>query len=335
MKKRMVSAITPSGTMTLGNYLGAVKHFIDFQDEYEMFIFVANLHAITIPQEKEKLRKNMKEIATLYFACGLDPHKSTIFVQSDVMAHAQLGWILNTQSTIGELSRMSQFKDKSKKAETTGKGYIPAGLFTYPTLMAADILLYDANFVPVGVDQKQHVELTRDLAERINNKYSDVFTIPEPLITENKIKIMDLQDPTKKMSKSSDNPKAIILMLDTPEMIKSKIKAALTDSEGIIKYDIVNKPGVSNLLTIYSICKNITIKEAVKNFENKNYGDLKNETAEAIIEIVSPIQEKFKKLYNSSDVEDWLNNGANKANLIANKKLNKVQNALGLNFNRK
>ncbi|WFQ92782.1 tryptophan--tRNA ligase [Mycoplasma feriruminatoris] len=334
-KEIMVSGITPSGTMTLGNYLGVIKRFIKYQEEYNLFIFIANLHAITIPQEKEKLRKNTKEIAALYFACGLDINKTTIFLQSDVLQHAQLGWILTTNTSMGELSRMTQFKDKSLKAESVnGKGYIPTGLFTYPALMAADILLYDPKFVPVGIDQKQHIEITRDIAIRMNNKYGEMFKIPEPLIN-SEIKIMDLQDPSKKMSKSSDNPKAIITMLDSTDEIKSKIKAAVTDSENLIKYDPINKPGVSNLITIYCQLKNISIKDAEKHWENKNYKDLKDDVSQALIDEIIPIQTKFKELYNSKQVEQWLELGANTARNIANKKLNKVQNLMGLNYSRK
>ncbi|PPE05764.1 tryptophanyl-tRNA synthetase [Williamsoniiplasma lucivorax] len=335
MKEKMITGITPSGEMTLGNYLGAIKRCVEFQDEYDLYVFIANLHAITIPQNKEILRKNTKEIAALYFACGLDPQKSTVFLQSDVLEHAQLGWILNTQSSIGELSRMTQFKDKSQKTKAKTKDYIPAGLFTYPTLMAADILMYDAKYVPVGIDQKQHVELTRDIAIRVNNKYSEVFKIPEPLISENKIKIMDLQDPSKKMSKSSTNPKAIIYMLDPPKVIAAKIKAAITDSENLIKYDPKHKPGVSNLMMIYAILKNITIKQAEKHWTGKNYKDLKDDVTEVLIQTLEPIQTRYQQLYNSKDVEQWLEQAATKARLEAHKKLNKVQNALGLNYNRK
>ncbi|KNG79512.1 tryptophan--tRNA ligase [Mycoplasma sp. HU2014] len=335
-KQIMVSGITPSGTMTLGNYLGVVKRFIEFQNEHDLYIFIANLHAITLPQDKEKLRKNTKEIAALYFACGLDINKSTIFLQSDVTQHSQLGWILTTYTTMGELSRMTQFKDKSVKAESiNGKSYIPTGLFAYPALMASDILLYDAKFVPIGVDQKQHLELTRDLAIRMNNKYGKMFEIPEPLISEKTAKIMDLQDPTKKMSKSSTNPKAIITMLDTPDQIRSKIKAALTDSEDLIKYDPINKPGVSNLITIYCELTNTSISDAEKRWENKNYKDLKDDVTEVLINLIEPIQQRFKELYNSKQVEQWLEIGAERARKIANKKLNKVQNLLGLNYNRK
>ncbi|WP_031543292.1 tryptophan--tRNA ligase [Mesoplasma photuris] len=334
-KKKMVSGITPSGTMTLGNYLGVVKQWVEFQNEYDMYIFIANLHAITMPQDKEKLRKNLKEVSTLYFACGMDANKSTIFLQSDVMEHAQLGWIMNTQSTMGELSRMTQFKDKSAKVESSGKESIPAGLFTYPTLMAADILMYDVDFVPVGVDQKQHIEIARDIAIRMNNKFGDLFTIPEALITKNNIKIMDLQDPTKKMSKSSTNPKAIITMLDKPEEIRSKIKAAVTDSENLIKYDFENKPGVTNLMNIYMILKGITKEQAEAHWNNKNYKDLKDDVAEAIVEMITPIQNRYNELYNSKEMEQWLEDGANKARKIAYKKLQKVQNNMGLNYKRK
>lgn len=335
MKKRMITGITPSGNMTLGNYLGAIKRAVEFQDEYELMVFIANLHAITIPQDPKKLRENTHEIATLYFACGLDPQKSTVFLQSDVWEHAQLAWILNTQSTIGELSRMTQFKDKSKKAEKSGNGYIPAGLFNYPTLMAADILLYDANLVPVGIDQKQHVELTRDLAMRINNKYKKVFTIPEPLITKTKTKIMDLQDPSKKMSKSSDNPKSLIYMLDSPEVIAQKIKVAITDSENLIKYDPENKPGVSNLITIYTTLKNISIEDAEKHWKGKNYKDLKDDVAQAIIETLTPIQKKYQDLLTNQKVEKWLEEAAQKAQKIAQEKITLVQDTLGINYTNK
>ncbi|AJM71908.1 tryptophan--tRNA ligase [Mycoplasma yeatsii] len=335
-KQIMVSGITPSGTMTLGNYLGVVKRFIEFQNEHDLYIFIANLHAITLPQDKEKLRKNTKEIAALYFACGLDINKSTIFLQSDVTQHCQLGWILTTHTTMGELSRMTQFKDKSVKAESiNGKSYIPTGLFAYPALMASDILLYDAKFVLIGIDQKQHLELTRDLAIRMNNKYGKMFEVPEPLISEKTAKIMDLQDPTKKMSKSSTNPKSIITMLDTPDQIRSKIKAALTDSEDLIKYDPINKSGVSNLITIYCELTNTSISDAEKRWENKNYKDLKDDVTEVLINLIDPIQKRFKELYNSKEVEQWLEIGAERARKIANKKLNKVQNLLGLNYNRK
>ncbi|AGJ90617.1 tryptophan--tRNA ligase [Mycoplasma putrefaciens] len=334
-KQKMVSGITPSGTMTLGNYLGVVKRFIEFQKEHDLYIFIANLHAITLPQNKEELRKNTKEIAALYFACGLDINKSTIFLQSDVKEHSQLGWILITHTTMGELSRMTQFKDKSLKANTDNKAYIPVGLFAYPALMAADILLYDADFVPIGIDQKQHLELTRDLAIRVNNKYGEVFKIPEPLINTNTSKIMDLQDPTKKMSKSSDNPKSIITMLDSTDQIKAKIKAAVTDSENLIKYDPVNKPGVSNLITIYCELTNTSIAEAEKRWTNKNYKDLKNDVTQVLIELIDPIQKRFKELYNSKQVEQWLEQGAIRAQKIAYKKVQKVQNLIGLNYNRK
>ncbi|ATG97812.1 tryptophan--tRNA ligase [Mesoplasma lactucae ATCC 49193] len=335
--KKMVTAVASSGTMTIGNYFGVIKQVIQYQNEYDLYLFIANLHAITMPQDKTKLKQNIKTMATLYFACGLDPQKATIFVQSDVLEHAQLGWILNTQATMGELERMTQFKDKSQKVKANnGTSYIPAGLFTYPTLMAADILLYDANYVPVGVDQIQHVELTRNLAERMNHTYGeDLFTIPEHLVPKKTPKIMDLQEPSKKMSKSNTNEKTFIRILDEPEVIKRKIGSALTDSEDKVYFDAEKKPGISNLMTIYSAITNKDYDQIQKEFENKNYKDFKDAVAEALISELEPIQIKFKELWNSPQVDEWLDEGANKARKIAYKKLMKVQNRMGLNYKRK
>ncbi|WP_027875237.1 tryptophan--tRNA ligase [Mesoplasma chauliocola] len=334
-KQRMVTGITPSGSMSLGNYLGVVKNLVEYQNEYELFVFVANLHAITIPQDSTSLKSKTKEMTALYIACGLDPEKMTLFLQSDVFEHAQLGWILTTQSTMGELSRMTQFKDKSSKQSEGDNISIPTGLFTYPCLMAADILLYDPKFVPVGVDQKQHLELSRDIAIRMNNKYDEMHVVPEPILTKGNIKIMDLQDPTKKMSKSSDNPKAVIKMLDTPAEITSKIKAAVTDSENLIKYDPINKPGVSNLMNIYSIIKNVSIDDCHKMWEGKNYKDLKDDVTQALLELIIPIQEKYSEIIKGDYLKEVLEKGALKAKKIAHKKLNKVQNKLGINWYRK
>ncbi|WP_339029593.1 MULTISPECIES: tryptophan--tRNA ligase [unclassified Spiroplasma] len=335
-KKRMLSGITTTGKMTLGNYIGAMKNFVALQDEFEMYVFVANLHGITTPIDKETLRKNIKEMVTLYFACGMDPKKSTIFLQSDVLEHTQLGWILTCNTTIGELQRMTQFKDKSTKVKSeNGTEFIPTGLLTYPALMAADILLYDAEFVPVGKDQKQHIELTRNIAERMNNKFGEMFTIPGDYTPKVGSKIMDLQDPTKKMSKSAANPKSFIALLDDINEVKKKIKSAVTDSENIIKYDIEKKPGVSNLLTIYSALKNISIEEAEKFFHNKDYGVLKEEVSNVVVDLLEKIQLKFKELFNSDLVDSWLEQGAEKARKLASKKLTKVKNLTGLNYKRK
>ena len=248
---RILSAIQPSGTLTIGNYLGALKNFVKLQDEHECLFFIVDQHAITVPQDRLELRKKIKELTALYLACGLDPEKATIFVQSEVPGHTQLAWMLTCNTSMGELERMTQFKDKSQKLASKGQG-IGVGLFMYPVLMAADILLYDVDFVPVGDDQKQHLELTRDLAERFNNRFGETFKIPEPLIAKTGARIMSLQEPTKKMSKSDDNPRNFILMTDEPNVIRKKIKSAVTDSDGVIAFDRENKPGLSNLLEIYS-----------------------------------------------------------------------------------
>ncbi|WP_338985393.1 tryptophan--tRNA ligase [Spiroplasma endosymbiont of Diplazon laetatorius] len=335
-KKRMLSGITTTGQMTLGNYIGAMRNFVALQDEFEMFVFVANLHGITTPIEKEVLRKNIKNMVTLYFACGMDPEKSTVFVQSEVLEHTQLAWILTCNTTIGELQRMTQFKDKSTKVKSeNGTEFIPTGLLTYPVLMAADILLYDPEFVPVGKDQKQHIELTRNIAERMNNKFGEMFTIPGEYTPKIGSKIMDLQDPTKKMSKSAANPKSFIALLDDINEVKKKIKSAVTDSENLIKFDPENKPGVSNLLTIYSALKNISIEETEEHFEGKDYGVLKEEVSEVVVDLLEKIQARFKELSESDLVEKWLEEGAEKARKIARKKLTKVQNLTGLNYKRK
>ncbi|AVN60211.1 tryptophan--tRNA ligase [Mesoplasma entomophilum] len=334
-KERMITGITPSDSMSLGNYLGVVKNLIEYQNEYDLFVFVANLHAITIPKDPTQLKLKTKEMTALYIACGLDPEKMTLFLQSDVVEHSQLGWILTTQSTMGELSRMTQFKDKSAKESNGENISIPTGLFTYPCLMAADILLYDPKFVPVGVDQKQHLELARDIASRMNNKYGEMHVVPEPILTKGNIKIMDLQDPTKKMSKSSENPKAVIKMLDSPAEIANKIKAAVTDSENLIKYDPVNKPGVSNLMNIYSIIKDVSIEECNKRWEGKNYKDLKDDVTEALLELIIPIHEKYNEIIKGDYLKEVLEEGASKAKKVANKKVNKVQNKLGINWYRK
>ncbi|WP_339021336.1 tryptophan--tRNA ligase [Spiroplasma endosymbiont of Atherix ibis] len=335
-KKIMLSGITTTGQMTLGNYIGAMRNFVALQDEFEMYVFVANLHGITSPIEKETLRQNIKNMVTLYFACGMDAEKSTVFVQSEILEHTQLAWILTCNTTIGELQRMTQFKDKSTKVKSeNGTEYIPTGLLTYPVLMAADILLYDPAFVPVGKDQKQHIELARNIAERMNNKFGEMFTIPGDYTPKVGSKIMDLQDPTKKMSKSAINPKSYIALLDDINEVKKKIKSAVTDSENLIKYDRENKPGISNLLTIYSALKNISIEETEKFFEGKDYGFLKEEVTNVVVELLEKIQKRFKELSNSNLVDNWLEQGAEKAKKIARKKLTKVQNLTGINYKRK
>lgn len=323
--KTILSGIQPSGTLTLGNYIGAMQHFVRLQHEENCFFCVVDHHAITVPQDPQILKKNIRSLAALYLAVGIDPQKATLFVQSDVAAHTELGWIMITSSYLGELERMTQFKDKAK-----GKDSIPAGLLTYPPLMAADILLYQTTHVPVGDDQKQHLELTRDLAERMNNRYGELFVIPEPMIAEVGSRIMSLDDPSTKMSKSNPNEASYISMLDDPKVMEKKIKRAVTDSGSEIKYDPQNKAAVSNLLTIYSLMTDMSIAEAEQHFAGKGYGALKGELAEATIARLQPIQEKYKYYYESTELDQILRQGAEKASGVANETLHKVKKAMGL-----
>ena len=326
-KKVILSGIQATGDLTLGNYLGALKNFVKMQDEYNCYYMIANLHALTVRREPEVLRQNTYKILATYIAAGIDPKKSTIFIQSQVREHAELGWVLDCYSYMGELSRMTQFKDKSSKHADN----INAGLFTYPSLMAGDILLYQADLVPTGEDQKQHVELTRDLAERFNKLYGDTFKIPHPYIPKVGARIMGLQDPTSKMSKSSTIPNDTILLVDTPEEIMKKVKKAVTDSEGIVKYDEANKPGISNLMEIYGIIQNKTMDEIEKEFEGQNYGTFKVAVAEASIKELEPFHTKYNELMNNLEyLEEIYNKGAKKASEVASKTLNEVYNKIGL-----
>ena len=327
--KRVLSAVKPTGRMTLGNYIGAIRQFVQLQDEYEMFIFIANEHAITIPIEAKELRQNTKDLIALYLAAGLDPAKATIFLQTDVPAHAQLGWVMTCMSYMGELQRMTQYKSKTANGETG----ITAGLFTYPCLMAADILLYDAEYVPVGIDQKQHVELARDIALRFNKTYGDTFKMPEPMMSEVGVKIMDLQEPTKKMSKSDETYKGVILLLDDEKTIRKKIMSAVTDSDNKIYYDKDNKPGVSNLLTIYSSLKNISIEEAEDYFKDYNYGNFKKEVADLVVSVLSNIQTKYNEIINGTMLDDILDKGREKTCEIAKEKTLDVFRKVGLGRN--
>ena len=329
--KRVLSAVKPTGRVTLGNYIGAIRQFVQLQDEYEMFIFIANEHAITIPIEAKELRQNTKDLIALYLAAGLDPAKATIFLQTDVPAHAQLGWVMTCMSYMGELQRMTQYKSKTANGETG----ITAGLFTYPCLMAADILLYDAEYVPVGIDQKQHVELTRNLAERFNHRYSDTFVLPEPLMTEVGQKIYSLQDPTKKMSKSEGNGKGTIELLDDPAAARKKIMSAVTDSLGIIQYDPENQPGLANLLTIQSCLTNEPIDSIVNRYQGKGYGELKKEIGQTVYDFLTDLQTKYKEIMASGQIDDILAQGAEKANYIANKKIRKVYKKVGFTISKK
>ncbi|RIV11670.1 tryptophan--tRNA ligase [Priestia flexa] len=319
------SGIQPSGTITLGNYIGAMKQFVELQDDYNCHFCIVDQHAITVPQDRLALRKNIRSLAALYIAVGIDSTKSTLFIQSEVPAHTEAGWMLQCVAYIGELERMTQFKDKS-----SGKEAVSAGLLTYPPLMAADILLYKTDLVPVGEDQKQHLELTRDLAERFNKKYNDIFTIPEVRIPKVGARVMSLQEPTKKMSKSDPNQKAFITILDEPKVIEKKIKSAVTDSEGIVRFDKENKPGISNLMSIYSILGNVSIEEIERMYDGKGYGDFKADTAKVVVEALAPIQQRYYELIDSEELDQILDAGAEKANFVANKMLRKMRNAMGL-----
>ena len=327
-KKIVFSAIKPSGEITLGNYLGAIKNWIGFQDDYECYYCIADLHAITVKQEPKLLRKRVLEILAIYIASGLDYEKSTLFVQSHVPAHSEASWLLTCTANMGELSRMTQYKDKTAKMKENTS--ISAGLFNYPVLMAADILIYNTDFVPVGIDQKQHVELARDIAQRFNSSYSDTFVLPEAKISESAAKIMDLQDPEKKMSKSDDNENSYILVLDKPEVIRRKIARAVTDSVGVVNYTD-EQPGVKNLINIVSAIKGIKPDEVVKLFEGKGYKEFKEYVADTIIEELKPVQEKANELLTEKEkLEKIYGEGAMKANYHAMKTLRKMQKKVGL-----
>ena len=333
-KKIIFSGTAPSGNIHIGNYLGAIKQWVEMQNtgEYQNIFCVVDEHAITTPQDPAKLRSKILEVFTLYLALGIDPEKSIIFVQSSVSEHAELNWILSTITPVGELERMTQFKDKSQKQKS-----VLAGLLNYPTLMAADILLYHTNIVPVGEDQLQHIELTRTIARKFNSTFGETFAIPEPFINKEGKRIMGLDDPSKKMSKSAENPKNYIALLDSLETIREKIKAAVTDSDSEIKYDEQNKPAVSNLLTVYSLFSGLPadrqgkkISELEKEYESKNYSVFKNDLAEIIIEGLSPIQKKYKELSANPDyIKKVLRDGAEKAKAIASQTMAEVRSKIG------
>ncbi len=327
--KKMVSGIKPTGELTLGNYIGALRNFVKYQDDYELYVFIANLHCITVPIEPKELRKNLKDAIALYLACGLDPEKCTIFLQSDVYEHAQLGWIMTCMSYMGELGRMTQFKEKTSNATNES---ISTGLFVYPPLMAADILLYDADYVPVGEDQKQHVELTRDLAQRFNNRYSETFVVPEPLIAKVGARIMSLSDPSKKMSKSEESNKGCIYLLDDLKVARKKIMSAVTDMEGRVNYDKEKQPGVSNLLEIMSSLSGESIDSIVARYEGKGYGEFKKEVADVVCRELEKIQNRYNEILRGSLIEDTLKQGAEKAHRIAFRKLKKVQRKMGIDI---
>lgn len=323
--KTIFSGIQPSGTLTIGNYLGAIKQFVELQHDHHCYFCIVDQHAITVPQDPKQLKEHIRSLAALYIAAGIDPNKATLFVQSDVSAHAELGWMLQSMTYMGELERMTQFKDKSE-----GRHAVSSALFTYPALMAADILLYQANIVPVGDDQTQHLEITRDVAERFNNRFGQTFTIPDIKIPQIGARIMSLQEPTKKMSKSDENIRGFISMLDTPKQMEKKVKSAVTDSDGVVAFDQENKPGVSNLLSLYSACTNQTIDEAVTHFSNKRYGDFKTEVADVVVQTLKPIQDRYEALIDSSELDDILANGREKAAEIANHTLAEAKRKMGL-----
>ena len=324
-KKIIFSGVQPSGTLTLGNYLGALKNWAELEEDYRCYYCVVDMHAITVRQDPAELRRRTLDVAALYMAAGIDPKRSVIYVQSHVPQHAELGWVLNCFTYLGELSRMTQYKDKAAKHQDN----LNSGLFTYPVLMAADILLYQADLVPVGSDQKQHVELTRDLATRFNNLYGDVFTVPEPYIGKAGARIMSLQEPTSKMSKSDPNPNGYISILDDADTIRRKVKRAVTDSDGEIRLS-PDKPGVSNLLAIYAACRGVTPEQAEAEFSGMGYGALKDGVSEAVIAELAPLQEKYRAIRGDKGyLEGILRENAEIASRAATKTLRKVHKKVG------
>ncbi|MBE6543210.1 MAG: tryptophan--tRNA ligase [Ruminococcaceae bacterium] len=324
---RLLTGLQPSGNLTIGNYSGGIKQVINYQNNYETFLFVPDMHATTVTQDPELLHKNIRSAVGVYLACGVDVTKPNmhVYIQSENLYHANLSWLLECHTYYGELSRMHQFKEKSKLHEN-----FTCGLFTYPVLMAADILLYDAKYVPTGIDQKQHVELARNIAERFNNRYKDdYFVVPEPVIPSIGAKIRDLQDPTKKMSKSTANPKASVFLLDPPNVIKKKIMGAQTDSEARIAFDEENKPGVSNLLTIYSVFAEMPIEAVVAKFEGGGYGDLKKGLVEVLSEKLTVIQDNYNKIMTSGIIDDALDAGRDFTEKIAKEKYETIRKVVG------
>ncbi|WP_115994121.1 tryptophan--tRNA ligase [Cohnella lupini] len=323
-KQRVLSGIQPSGKLTLGNYIGAMKNFVALQHEHDCFFMVVDLHAVTVPQEPAALREQSEAVAALFVAAGLDPAQASIYMQSHVPAHAELGWLLTTMTYMGELERMTQFKDKSEGKEAVG-----AGLFVYPSLMAADILLYNSNLVPVGDDQKQHLELTRDLAGRFNYRYGDTFVIPEPFIPKVGARIMSLDDGTKKMSKSSPNVGSFIALLDTPDEIRKKISRAKTDLGREIIFDVQNKPEVSNLMTIFAQCSGQTLEQVQAAYEGQGYGAFKKDLAEVVVQAIEPLQSKYEDIRASGEIHKILRDGAERASAVAEVTLRSVKEAMG------
>ncbi len=326
-KKRVLSGIQASGKLTLGNYLGALNSWIKMQEEYDCYYMIADLHTLTVRRDANELRNNTLNLIAMYIAAGLDPEKNTIFIQSHIPAHSELSWILGCYTYIGELNRMTQYKDKSAKHADN----INSGLFTYPVLMAADILIYNADYVPVGEDQKQHLELARDIAERFNSIYGETFVVPEPYTQKEGARIMGLQNPEAKMSKSSTNPNDVIFLEDEPDVIMNKFKKAVTDSEGVVKYNPETKPGISNLMEIYSVITEKTMEEIEKEFEGQGYGTFKETVGKSVVEKIKPVQDKYRELQaNPEYLESIYKKGAEKAKLIANQTIADVKNKIGL-----
>lgn len=325
-RKRIYSAIQPSGQLTLGNYLGALRNFPKLQNDYDCVYCIANMHSLTVRQDPAELRERIYSLLSLYLACGLDPEKNVLYLQSHVHEHAELAWILNCYTYNGELSRMTQFKDKSSKHADN----INAGLFTYPVLMAADILLYQSDFVPIGQDQKQHLELSRDIADRFNKLYGQTFVVPAPLISKQGARIMSLQEPSKKMSKSDTNTSNFVLLTEDPEAIMKKFKKAVTDSEAEVRYDEENKPGVSNLINIYGAVTDKSVSDVEKEFEGARYGDFKMAVGQAVIDALTPIREKYEQLMNDKAyLNSVLKSGREKASEIASATLYDVYEKVG------
>lgn len=324
-KERILTGIKPTGQLTLGNYLGVLRHLPDVQERGESFIFIADLHALTMPIEPEMLRQNSIDIAAFYLAAGLDPKKTTLFLQSSVSAHAELNAIMQNYLYMGELSRMTQFKEKTQKLKSSAIGL---GIFAYPVLMACDIILYNATIIPVGEDQVQHVELTRDLVNRFNNRYGEILAMPKAEIRKVGSRIMSLSDPSKKMSKS--DPKGDVYLKDDLATVRKKIMSAVTDSGSEVTYDVVNKPGISNLLTIYAATKDITIEKAQELFKGHRYGDFKKAVADAVCEDLGKFQERYKNIIDNKIYEKVLKEGASRAREVANVTLNRVKKAVGL-----
>ncbi|MEF3304417.1 tryptophan--tRNA ligase [Paenibacillus sp. GYB003] len=322
--KRVLSGIQPSGKLTLGNYIGAMQNFVKLQHDHDCYFMVVDLHAVTVPQEPAALREQTEAVAALFIAAGIDPAKASVFLQSHVPAHAELGWIMTTLVYMGELERMTQFKDKAAGKESVG-----AGLFTYPALMAADILLYNADLVPVGDDQKQHLEITRDLAQRFNGRFGEQFVVPEPYIPQVGARIMSLDDASKKMSKSNPNPNSMIALLDEPDVIRKKISRAVTDSGREIKYDPQTKPEVSNLISIYSHCAGLSVAEIEAKYDGQGYGPFKKDLAEAVVAALEPLQRRYKDIRASGELHRILRQGAEKAADIANRTVREVKEKMG------